>query len=147
MATKTPTTLSQLEQAYAQNRIEVPAGELSAEQCRELGRSIMGWLSSSSRTLPKFDHELLDPAAHGISDRLAGTLTEMAYLTPVLYLAVCRQGCETPVVPDIRDQGSHMWLNAFSCVHPTDETYQEVGRWVSSLLASDDTALARINKS
>ena len=144
---RTPTTLSQLELAYDQNRLEVPAGCLTEGQCRDLGRTILGWLKSSNRTLPKFDPELLDPEAHGISDRLAGTLTEMAHLTPVLYLAIHRPGVAPPVMGDPHETGSHMWLNAFSCVQPTDETYQEVGRWIGSLLSNEESAFARINKS
>lgn len=53
-------------------------------------------------------------------------------------------------------EANHMWVNAFSCIHPTDELKIAIGDWVLSELAQSQigcslgispTVLLRVNKS
>jgi hypothetical protein len=53
-------------------------------------------------------------------------------------------------------EGNHMWLNAFSCIRPTDELKIAIGEWVLDMLNDTDvgcslgispTAIFRVNKS
>jgi hypothetical protein len=51
----------------------------------------------------------------------------------------------------------HMWLNAFACIHPSDDLKKEIGQWVLDKLAEEQelgcslgispTVILRFNKS
>lgn len=36
---------------------------------------------------------------------------------------------------------NHMWLNAFSCIHPTDEMKIQIGEWVLSRLKDPESCI------
>lgn len=38
-------------------------------------------------------------------------------------------------------QQNHMWINAFSCVRPTDELKMQIGAWVLSQLADPEACI------
>lgn len=46
---------------------------------------------------------------------------------------------EADVLSSARD--NHMWLNAFSCVRPTEETKIAIGEWVLRLLNDQECTL------